>query len=108
MRVLALAIALLLLVSQVRAGDAPGPPTYSEVRPGVVLQFPADHGAHPTFRTEWWYITGWLDTEDGKTLGFQVTFFRIRPNADERNPSAFTPRQILFAHAALSDPSVGH
>jgi predicted secreted hydrolase len=41
-------------------------------------------------------------------LGFQVTFFRIRPSVDQNNPSAFAPKQILFAHAALSDPSVGH
>ena len=76
---------------------------YPVVRPGLTLRFPADHGAHPRFRTEWWYVTGWLRTTSGKALGFQVTFFRTRPPADEANPSSFTARQVLFAHAALSD-----
>lgn len=80
-------------------------PNYPVVRPGISLRFPADHGAHPSFRTEWWYVTGWLRTNDGHDLGFQVTFFRHRPSIDQRNPSAFSPGQILFAHAALSDPA---
>ncbi len=83
---------------------APAVTPYPIVREGVTLRFPADHGAHPAFRTEWWYVTGWLRTETGERLGFQVTFFRTRPRIDERNPSRFAPRQILFAHAALSDP----
>ncbi|WP_205853745.1 carotenoid 1,2-hydratase [Phenylobacterium deserti] len=83
------------------------PPTYPQVRPGARLSFPADHGSHPEFRTEWWYVTGWLRAPDGADLGFQVTFFRSRPQVDQRNPSAFAPKQIIFAHAALSDPGAG-
>lgn len=86
---------------------SPAATTYPVVRPGVVLRFPADHGAHPAFRTEWWYVTGWLRTEAGEDLGFQVTFFRTRPPVDEANPSRFAARQVLFAHAALSDPATG-
>jgi len=86
---------------------APATVPYPAVRPGIALNFPADHGAHPAFRTEWWYITGWLRTADGRDLGFQVTFFRTRPLVDPANPSRFAARQILFAHAALSDPQVG-
>jgi len=86
---------------------APPPSAFAPVTPGAVLSFPADHGAHPAFRTEWWYVTGWLKTADRRDLGFQVTFFRSRPGADPGNPSAFAPRQILFAHAALSDPALG-
>jgi predicted secreted hydrolase len=74
------------------------------VRPHHELRFPRDDGAHPEFRTEWWYVTGWLDGP----LGFQVTFFRARPEEQSANPSAFNPRQVLFAHAALSDPKRGH
>jgi predicted secreted hydrolase len=81
---------------------------YPEVRPGRDFSFPADHGAHPEFRTEWWYVTGWLDVPGGKSMGFQVTFFRSRPPFGDSNPSAFAPKQIIFAHAALSDPAVGH
>jgi predicted secreted hydrolase len=77
---------------------------YAQVTPGRRLRFPRDDGAHPRFRTEWWYVTGWL----GDALGFQVTFFRARPEEETANPSAFNPRQVLFAHAALSDPRRGH
>jgi predicted secreted hydrolase len=76
---------------------------YPAVVPGRTLQFPRDHGAHPEHRIEWWYVTGWLDGP----LGFQITFFRARPEEESDNPSRFNPRQILFAHAALSDPKRG-
>lgn len=80
---------------------------YPKVTANPLLQFPRDHGAHPDFRQEWWYVTGWLKTERGEELGFQVTFFRARPDIETANPSSFTPRQILLAHAALSDPKFG-
>lgn len=76
-------------------------------RDGADIRFPRDHGAHPDYRTEWWYFTGWLRTEDGRPLGFQITFFRSRLAKGADNPSAFAPKQILFAHAALSDPATG-
>ena len=77
---------------------------YPTVQPGVALVFPRDHGAHPGYRTEWWYITGWVQDQRGNELGVQVTFFRNRPLLQEDNPSAFAPRQLLFAHAAIADP----
>lgn len=80
---------------------------FPRVIQGRTLQFPRDHGAHPDFRQEWWYVTGWLKTERGEDLGFQVTFFRSRLNFDTSNPSAFTPRQVILAHAALADPRHG-
>ncbi|MEN3355189.1 MAG: hypothetical protein V7640_3347, partial [Betaproteobacteria bacterium] len=80
---------------------------YAQVVPGYRLRFPQDEGSHPAFRTEWWYITGWLDTPARAARGFQITFFRTRPAIDENNPSTFTPRQIIIAHAALSDVSHG-
>ena len=80
---------------------------YPIVTPGPTFSFPRDHGAHPAFRSEWWYVTGWLQDQAQRPLGFQVTFFRTRPDIADDNPSAFAPRQILFAHAALSDPGLG-
>jgi len=81
---------------------------FAAVRPGTPLSLPRDHGSHPAFRTEWWYVTGWLRTEAGEDLGFQVTFFRSRPGtAEPGNPSAFTPRQVIIAHAAISDVGRG-
>ncbi len=83
------------------------PPVFAPVVPGQALRFPRDHGAHPDFRTEWWYVTGWLTDEEGKPLGFQVTFFRSATEHDRANPSRFAPTQLIVAHAALSDPSLG-
>jgi predicted secreted hydrolase len=77
--------------------------SYPQATPGHRFSFPRDHGAHPDYRIEWWYVTGWLDDP----LGFQITFFRARPEESSDNPSSFNPRQILFAHAALSDPKRG-
>jgi len=76
------------------------------VVPGYAIRFPRDEGSHPEFRLEWWYVTGWLDAAT-RPLGFQITFFRARPELKHDNPSAFTPRQIVIAHAALSDPAHG-
>ena len=80
---------------------------YPTVRPGTRLAFPRDHGAHPDFQTEWWYITAWLRAHSGEELGVQITFFRERPLVQEDNPSRFAPRQLLFAHAAVSDSRHG-
>jgi predicted secreted hydrolase len=70
------------------------------------LDFPRDHGAHPAFGIEWWYVTGWLDTGSAATrpaYGFQLTFFRSRTGLAQAIESRFSARQLLFAHAALSD-----
>jgi predicted secreted hydrolase len=76
------------------------------VTPGVRLRFPRDHGAHPEYRTEWWYTTGWLE-RGAERLGFQVTFFRTRTPWESKNPNQFAPRQVLLAHAAIADPRHG-
>ncbi|MGF7150039.1 putative secreted hydrolase [Sphingomonas zeicaulis] len=100
-------LAAIPIVAVASLAAAPAPLDYPAVRPGVILRFPRDHGAHPAFRTEWWYVTGWLKTATGERLGFQVTFFRTRPPVDRSNPSRFAATQLLFAHAGLSDPRVG-
>ena len=87
----------------VGAGAADYPPVVE----GRTLVFPADTGAHPDYRTEWWYVTGWVTDEEGTERGFQVTFFRVRTRIGEDNPSRFAPRQLILAHAAVADPAVG-
>jgi predicted secreted hydrolase len=71
------------------------------------FSFPADHGPHPEFRTEWWYYTGNLETAAGRHFGFQLTFFRtaLAPpvaGAVDR-ASAWSARQLYLAHFALTD-----
>ena len=99
---------LFLLLMLLAGAAMAGPPQFAPVTPGRTLVFPQDFGAHPEHRTEWWYVTGWLETPDGKPLGFQVTFFRSRTEHDPANPSAFAPKQLIIGHAALSDPATGH
>lgn len=91
---------LALLAARARAVD------YAPVTPSPIA-LPRDYGAHPAFRTEWWYVTGWLRDRDGADYGMQVTFFRNRPGVAEAGASAFAPRQLVFAHAALADPRRG-
>ena len=80
--------------------------SYPDVQPGITLQFPRDHGNHPLFRTEWWYVTGVAGLA-GAEIGVQVTFFRSRPGVAENITSRFAPREILFAHAAIALPQRG-
>jgi predicted secreted hydrolase len=87
-------------------GSAAGFARATEVRP---FQFPADHGPHPAYRNEWWYLTGNLRSADGRrAFGFQITLFRIalqpRPVSSD---SAWRTNQVWMAHAALSDVSAG-
>lgn len=70
------------------------------------LTFPADFGAHPDFRTEWWYYTGNLSTSEGRPFGFELTIFRvglIAPNAKLPDDSDWYDRSLYFAHFAVSD-----
>ncbi len=93
-----------LLASPWRTSNASSPlqgKSYARVTPRP-LAFPRDHGGHPDYRTEWWYLTGWLRTTMGRAIGFQLTFFRSRTVHPDANPSRFAPRQLLFSHAALS------
>ena len=68
------------------------------------FSFPADHGPHPGFQTEWWYYTGNLDSADGRHWGFQLTFFRrqLAPEPAERT-SEWAANNIYMAHFALTD-----
>ena len=70
-------------------------------KPGRVFEFPRDHGSHPEFRTEWWYVTGHLDAKDGARFGFQVTFFRQARREDGKT------LHLHLAHAALLDAKTG-
>lgn len=90
----------LLLPALATARDAVRYPAASR---GTRLAFPRDHGAHPQFRTEWWYVTGALDLPQGG-MGFQLTFFRSRPGIAEDLNSPIAASQILFAHAAVTRP----
>jgi predicted secreted hydrolase len=75
--------------------------------PGWNYEFPKDHGSHSGFKTEWWYFTGNVRTQEGLEFGYQLTFFRqgiIEPDTVIPK-SRFIQRDIKFAHFAVSDIS---
>ena len=75
------------------------------------LVFPADHGSHPDFKNEWWYLTGNLEADNEQAFGFQFTVFRsaLAPPGprDEDRISTWATRQAFLAHTALSDITNG-
>jgi len=66
------------------------------------VRFPGDFGSHPDARIEWWYATGAL-AADTRAWGFQVTFFRAATGLADDTPSRFAARELIFAHAAVTD-----
>lgn len=72
------------------------------------FRFPEDHGAHPAYRSEWWYLTGNLADEAGRHFGYQLTFFRfaLTPVAASRE-SAWGTDQLWMAHFAVTDTAAG-
>lgn len=68
--------------------------------PDYRLTFPEDHGPHPEFRIEWWYVTANLEGPDGTPYGIQWTLFRA-PFAPD-NPEGWDNPQIWMGHAALT------
>lgn len=68
------------------------------------FSFPADHGPHPGFRNEWWYVTGNLDAADGRRFGYELTFFRVAlvPGSAPVD-SDWRAQQVYIGHFAISD-----
>lgn len=87
------------------SSDTSGYPRVTEPR---ALVFPDDHGAHPRYKHEWWYITGQAEAGDGRRFGFQLTIFReaISPEPVHR-PSRWATSQLYLAHAAVTDVEGG-
>src|SRR5258707_1093668 len=74
---------------------------FSAVVPGVPLQFPADHGPHPDFRIEWWYVTANLVDAAGAAHGVQWTLFR-QAMAPGKQLEGWANQQIWMGHAAVT------
>lgn len=97
----------LLVLSVPHALAADAGPEWKRARPGRAFSFPRDHGAHEDHRLEWWYYTGNLETEDGRRLGYQLTFFRTGVVHSPTNPSRWAVRDVYVAHFAVSDLAGG-
>lgn len=90
--------------------EGEGAAGYAQALEPRAFTFPADHGPHPEFRTEWWYFTGNLEDPDGRRFGYQLTFFRnalappppTGPDPSRRS-SPWATRQAWLAHFAVTD-----
>ncbi len=77
---------------------------YSQAIEARTFRFPEDHGPHPDFRNEWWYLTGNLDDERGERFGFELTFFRFALNPGRlQSGSHWQSNQVYLAHFAVTD-----
>ena len=79
---------------------------FSEAKSPVQLEFPRDHGAHPTFGLEWWYLNAILTTAAGREFGVQFTLFRLATTPDPEPDNPWRTGQLFNGHVALSDVSV--
>jgi len=79
---------------------------YRSARGEKKWKFPEDHGAHPDFRTEWWYFTGHLKGENS-VYGFELTFFRFANNNRFAKESEWSARQYYLTHFTVTDEAKG-
>jgi predicted secreted hydrolase len=101
-------LALGLILAVLLAGGARAGEAFETPRPGRVWSFPRDHGAHPEYKTEWWYYVGHVKAASGESFGYQLTFFRValrKPDPQAR--SAWSLHTVYFAHLAITDAARG-
>ncbi|MDJ0993512.1 MAG: lipocalin-like domain-containing protein [Dinoroseobacter sp.] len=75
---------------------------FTQPVPNPEFSFPADHGAHPSYRIEWWYLTSNLTGSDGKDYGIQWTLFRSALAPTQTDD--WSSPQIWMGHAGLTTP----
>ncbi|MCE2438288.1 MAG: carotenoid 1,2-hydratase [Candidatus Latescibacteria bacterium] len=95
---IALVFYLLALASVVHAEE------WKTARPDYPWSFPCDHWARDGYKTEWWYFTGHLTSDDGRRFGYQFTFFRVGmlPQAPPL-ASGWATGNVIMGHAAIGD-----
>jgi predicted secreted hydrolase len=89
---------LSLLLVALFAVSAAEPEKFAIPQPGRKFVFPRDHGSHPEFKLEWWYVTGHLFAADGRRFGWQATFFRRAGDQAET---------LYLGHCALLNVKTG-
>jgi predicted secreted hydrolase len=108
-------------VAAVAAADTSAPPTsrlgalrageqsadFAQALAPRTFEFPRDHGPHPEFRHEWWYVTGNLDAAGEERFGFELTFFRYALAPALEGRSRWRTNQIYLAHFAVTDVARG-
>ena len=111
-RIMTHGLKAVLLTTVLLAGDSslalaenPSSTSFQQAAAGYRYNFPRDHGSHPNYRTEWWYYTGHLRSKNGRSFGFELTFFRraIPPEDIKTLPSKWSLSHVYLAHFAVTD-----
>jgi predicted secreted hydrolase len=93
-----------LFRSSIEADSPPSPDPWQRAIGPWSWVFPRDHGAHPNFRTEWWYFTGNLEDEAHRKFGYQLTIFRQGVQyTPAQTHSHWAARDFYFGHFTISD-----
>ncbi len=89
------------------------PGTFVRAETARPFVFPADHGPHERFRSEWWYLTMSLESTDGALFGVQFTAFRqalragasagARASENRLSAGPWAGNQLYLAHLAVTD-----
>lgn len=91
-------------LAELLSDDVAGFPVATE---GREFAFPRDHGPHPEYRNEWWYVTGNLESAAGRRFGYELTLFRfaLMPASQQlpERASAWRTSQVYIAHFAVTD-----
>jgi predicted secreted hydrolase len=95
-----------LNLAEAMGGDTLG---YARAVGPTDFDFPSDFGAHTDFKTEWWYFTGNLRSEDDRRFGYEFTLFRsaLHPPDSLASPSDWSTNQLYMGHFSLADPETG-
>ena len=95
-------IAASLDLAEAMGGDTTGYARATAIR---AFRFPDDHGPHPAFKTEWWYVTGNLSAGAARRFGFQFTLFRVAltPTGTLRRTSDWASNQLYMGHFTVTD-----
>ena len=108
-----LAALLAVLGTSVQAQDlgavlGSGGDQFKKAQPGQAVNLPADHAAHPDYRSEWWYLTGNLKDEQGREYGLQWTLFRQGiANQQIASTNPWLTPQLWLAQFAITDLASG-
>ncbi|MDP9018227.1 MAG: carotenoid 1,2-hydratase [Candidatus Eremiobacteraeota bacterium] len=104
-------IRCLVLISAIALSGAARSVPFSAAVAPYHFVFPRDHGSHPSYRTEWWYFTGHLQSSSGHRFGYELTFFRVglapSARAARAGKSAWHGTQLYPAHFAITDEQSG-
>jgi predicted secreted hydrolase len=103
---LAMTACFLILLSLTSFTPALLSQEFKRALPGRTFSFPQDHFSHPEFKTEWWYYSGHLYSQEKKSYGYQLTFFRTGLTRETKNQkSKWSIQDLYFAHLAITDES---